>query len=95
MLEKNVEKAVCVYSKMYNYLTYKFTSPSNRSVPDRMFITEEGVIFFVEFKAPGKKPTVLQEHTIEKFKQRGVDVYVIDNIPDGKRLIDSYAGKAP
>lgn len=38
----------------------KFTSPSNRHVPDRIITLMDGHIFFVEVKATGKLPTKAQ-----------------------------------
>ena len=43
-------------------------------------------IVFVEFKAPGKKPTKLQAHTHEKLRKQGYEVYVIDSIEAGAEL---------
>lgn len=93
MLEKQIEKSISTYSKMYDYLTYKFTSPSNKSVPDRIFINKHGIVLFVEFKSPGRKTTKLQSYTIEKLKYNNAHVYIIDNISDGKQLIERYASK--
>ena len=65
MLEKEIEKKIVNYAKSKNFLAYKFTSPSNRSVPDRLFISPTGNIFFIEFKRKGKIPTKLQESTFK------------------------------
>lgn len=91
MLEREIEKKVVTYAKNKNFLAYKFTSPSNRSVPDRLFISPTGNIFFVEFKRKGKLPTKLQNYTINSMLSRGVKVSVIDDCDRGKLLIDEYA----
>lgn len=90
MLEKEIEKKVVKYAIDKNFLAYKFTSPSNRSVPDRLFISPTGKIFFIEFKRKNKLPTKLQAITINKFKLRNVDVSVIDDYETGKLLINEY-----
>lgn len=87
-LEKDIERRVCDYAKSLKMLVYKFTSPSRRSVPDRMFITATGVVFFIEFKKRGEKPTKAQEVEIAKIRKTGVSVYVVDNIQVGKEVID-------
>ena len=69
-------------------LCYKFTSPSNRSVPDRLFITPTGRTFYVEFKAPGKKPTPLQALTIDKMRKHNASVYVCDNYEQFLGILD-------
>ena len=56
MLEKEIEAKVVAYAKTKNYIVYKFASPSNRSVPDRIFITPNGKVKFIEFKRKGKVP---------------------------------------
>lgn len=86
-LEKVIEKKVCDYAKAQGCLVYKFTSPSRRSVPDRLFITPKGEIFFIEFKRLGEKPTASQEVEIAKLHERGVPVGIIDNINDGVKCV--------
>jgi hypothetical protein len=90
MLEREIENRVVKYAKDRKFLAYKFTSPSNRSVPDRLLISPTGKIFFIEFKRKGKLPTKLQDFTIQTFKSRGVSVSIIDDCDKGKLLIDEY-----
>lgn len=87
-LEKDIEKKVCDHAKALGCLVYKFTSPARRSVPDRLFIMpgEKG-IFFIEFKRLGCKPTPSQEVEIGKIREKGISVFVIDNIVTGRCLI--------
>ena len=87
-LEKDIESKVCAYAKAQGCLCYKFTSPSRRSVPDRLFITPAGTVFFIVFKRLGQKPTAAQEVEIEKILKQKVSVSVIDNVPMGKMLVD-------
>lgn len=86
-LEKDIEKRVCDYAKSMKMLVYKFTSPSRRSVPDRMFITAVGVVFFIEFKRLGQKPTPSQEVEITKIRAAGVPVFVVDHEGYGKSIV--------
>jgi hypothetical protein len=87
-LESVIEQKVCDYAKSLSCLVYKFTSPSRRSVPDRMFIAPGGRVFFIEFKRKGEKPTAGQEVEIEKMVKQGANVYVVDNVELGKRFVD-------
>lgn len=93
MLEKHIEGKVCDHAKKCGCLVYKFTSPARRSVPDRMFITKDGVVFFIEFKAPGRKPTVSQSSEIERLSNQGVPVFIIDSIEEGYNVINSFVTK--
>jgi len=87
MLEKTIEKKVCDYAKTKGMQTYKFTSPASRSVCDRLIITD-GYVFFIEFKAPGKKPTLAQAHHHQQLCSKKITVYVIDDIELGKEIIN-------
>lgn len=57
----------------------KFTSPQRRSVPDRIVSAMGGKLWYVELKAPGKKPTPSQFRDHEKRREMGFDVRVIDS----------------
>jgi hypothetical protein len=88
MLEKDIEAKVCEYAKQLNVLVYKFTSPNRMAVPDRMLIRPDGHIWFVEFKREGAKPTPAQEREHHRLRQHKVSVFVIDNVEEGKLMID-------
>jgi len=94
-LEKDIEKAVCDHAKQLGCLCYKFTSPSKRSVPDRLFILPDGKgVFFIEFKRRGQKPTAGQEIEIAKIRAKGVRVYVVDNKDAGRCVIADMMHRA-
>tara|TARA_Y100000310_G_scaffold325691_1_gene389523 strand:+ start:1507 stop:1821 length:315 start_codon:yes stop_codon:yes gene_type:complete len=86
--ESEIEKAVGLHAKKLGWLFWKFTSPTQRGVPDRILVHDGPLIVFIEFKRPGGKLTPLQTKKIEKLRSRGVDVYVIDNVKDGNALLD-------
>ena len=88
MLEKQIERSVCDYARTKGVLAYKFTSPARAAVPDRLFITPNGTVFFCEFKADGKKPTPAQEREHHRLREQKVTVFVIDNVTEGKTMID-------
>jgi len=87
--EKEIERAVCRYAKQHSVLVYKFVSPSNRGVPDRVFLYC-GRVLFIEFKAPEAKPTPLQHHNIKLLRDEGFRTEVIDNVPAGEDLINEF-----
>ena len=88
MLEKDIEKKVCDYAKTKNVLAYKFTSPARAAVPDRLFIGPDGRMWFCEFKREGQKPTPAQEREHTRLGEHKVNVFVIDNVSEGKLMID-------
>ena len=88
MLEKDIESKVCEYARAKGVLAYKFTSPARAAVPDRMFIAPDGRVWFCEFKRGGQKPTPAQEREHAKLRTQKVNVFVIDNVIEGKTMID-------
>lgn len=58
---------------------YKFESPGNDGVPDRLVCLPGGHSLFVETKAPGKKPRPLQVIQIKLLHQFGFMVFVADS----------------
>ncbi len=88
-LEKEIEKAVVSYAKLQGFLAYKFVSPANRGVPDRLFISPKGFVFFIEFKRQGRPLTDLQDHVITQMRNKKAEVIIIDNVESGKRIIDT------
>ena len=88
MRESLIERTVNKYAKSTGWLTYKFASPSNRGVPDDLYI-KNGAVLFIEFKATGGKPRPLQIEVIKKIRQHGGTVYVIDDIQKGKEVLDN------
>lgn len=84
MLERDVERALVQRVKALGGTCEKFTSPTKRSVPDRIVTLPGGKIIFVEVKAPGKKPTELQQRDHERRRAMGCDVRVIDSMEDAR-----------
>jgi hypothetical protein len=88
MKESDLERKVVAYCKKVFARTYKFTSPSHRGVPDRVILGSSGILF-LELKAPGKKPTALQNREMNLMNSYPhVLASWADNITHAKRLID-------
>lgn len=86
-LERDIEAAIVTFAKGKGCYVRKFTSPSQRSVPDRIFITPTGRVFFMELKREGKKATPAQEVEIAKIRKTGVLVFVVDDVEKGKEIV--------
>lgn len=82
MREREIEEHYKKLVEEKGGLFIKFTSPSHNGVPDRIVIMPSNRIYFVEFKAPNKKPRPLQQHTIDKLRSLGCKVKVIDSKVD-------------
>ena len=92
MLEKQIESKVVKKAKELGFLTYKFSSPSNRGVPDRIFISPHGEVFFIEFKSEKGKITKLQEKTIKDISSYGVGVFIINSAEVGLQILTLLKG---
>jgi len=87
--EKSIESIISKYAVSHGWKAFKFTSPAFRGVPDRMFL-KRGFCFFVEFKAPGKKTTALQNKRIGELRKQGMAVHIVDNVPSGLELLNLF-----
>lgn len=70
---------------------YKFVSPGNDGVPDRLVCFPGGRIVFVELKAPGQKPRPLQLVQIDRLQRLGCGVLVIDSKTKVDWFIAAYS----
>jgi len=77
--EANIEKFFRQTVKMMGGKAYKWTSPQNRGVPDRICFFPGGLIIVAELKAPGKQPRPLQLKIIRTLRDLGTEVIVIDS----------------
>ena len=89
-LERDLEEYFAKRMKAAGILTYKFTSPGQAGVPDRILITD-GRVLFVELKAPGKKPRPLQTETVRRMRKRGAYCYCISTREQVDRLLYNLA----
>ncbi|MNN91223.1 VRR-NUC domain protein [compost metagenome] len=77
--------------KMSGGKAYKFVSPGNSGVPDRIVAFPLNIIVFVELKRPGCVPTEKQEIQIAKLKALGCNVEVVDSIEGVYNLVRRYS----
>lgn len=80
MREKDLEKILVREVKRLGGCAYKWVSPGNAGVPDRIIIFPNRAPIFAELKAEGGKPTQLQESQLKKLSELGQQVSVITGI---------------
>lgn len=88
MLEKEVEKFLVREVKKIGGISFKFISPGNAGVPDRIVILPTGKVVFVELKTDNGKLTKLQEAQIKKISNLGADARVLRGIEGVKEFIN-------
>jgi hypothetical protein len=83
MLEKQIETYFVKRVKEIGGKAYKFTSPSNRGVSDRIAAMPNGQAWFVELKRPDGKLTALQTlfaHDMRTMGQRYACLYSKEDV---------------
>ena len=80
MREKDIEKILVSEVKKLGGRAYKWTSPGNDGVPDRIVIFPGRPPVFVELKADNGKLTALQKIQIGRLKDLGQEVRVLYGI---------------
>lgn len=86
MLENYIERRLVTGVKALGGRAYKFTSPGNSGMPDRICVFPDNHIVFVELKNPSGRLSILQQRQQEKLKHLGCDVRNLWNPED----VDSF-----
>lgn len=79
MKESTIEKQLREEIEKLGGKAFKFTSPGNVGVPDRIVMLA-GQVRFVELKKPGKELRPLQKYRKRQIEKLGFQVAVIDSI---------------
>ena len=85
MREKETERKLVRAVKRMGGICPKFVSPGMDGMPDRMILLPGGKIGFVEVKAPGRKPRILQVRRHRQLRNLGFPVFVLD---DPEQILD-------
>lgn len=86
MLEREVEARLVSGVKKLGGIAYKFVSPGNAGVPDRVVILPDGRVIFVEMKTASGRLSALQQRQIARIAKAGGQVRVVY----GKSGVDDF-----
>lgn len=93
--EGEIETFMRKKAESLGFKFYKFRSPANDGVPDRVIIGH-GYTFFVELKKnEEEEPRRLQKEVINDMIDRGAYVYVIGSKENAEKLLLSFVDKKP
>lgn len=87
MREKYIEQQLMMATSKMGGIALKFASPSYAGMPDRLLLLPDGVMAFVEVKAPGKMPRPLQLKRHAMLRRLGFPVFVLDNAKDIPKIL--------
>lgn len=90
MRESTIESYLRDQMKTLGGVAIKIHPVGARGWPDRVCIYPGGNVEFVELKAPGKKPTLLQSARHQALRKLGVWVEILDS----KAEVDRYIAEA-
>lgn len=88
MTEREVEKKLVDGVRKLGGRAYKFVSPGNDGVPDRIVVLPGISPVFVELKTETGRLSSLQNVQIKKLKDLGQDVRVLYGLEDVKRFLE-------
>jgi len=88
MSESQIENRLARMVRERGGLCYKFVSPGNRGVPDRIVITPAGRVIFVELKTSAGRLARIQKWQITEMKKRGCDVRTIRGLDEVKDFVN-------
>lgn len=82
MLEKSIESKMKAALEARGALVYKFVSPGNRGVPDRLVVLPGGRCVFVELKQDSGRLEELQKWQRSRLQEQGAEVHVVRGSKD-------------
>lgn len=87
MKESTIESKLVRMVRERGGLCYKFVSPGNPGVPDRIVITPNGRTIYVELKTEIGRLSSIQKWQREEFQKRGVDFRVLKGLDEVKAFV--------
>lgn len=88
MAEREIEKKLVAGVRKLGGRAYKFVSPGNDGVPDRIVVLPGISPVFVELKTETGRLSSLQNVQIKRLKDLGQDVRVLYGLEDVKRFLE-------
>lgn len=88
MREVQIENYLVREIKKLGGLCWKFTSPGQKGVPDRIILLPKGKVIFVELKTETGRLSVLQQRTITVLENLGHRTYVLKSKEEVKQFIE-------
>ena len=92
MKEREIEEKLRNAVRQKGGLCWKFVSPGNAGVPDRIALMQKGKVAFVEVKAPGETMRPLQEKRKRQLESLGFKVFCLDSARDIPKVISEIEG---
>lgn len=89
MLEKQIEARLKKELEKRGALVFKFVSPGQAGVPDRLVVLPDGQCVFVELKQENGRLRKLQEWQIQRLRDSNARVAIVRGLQDVLLLVDA------
>ncbi len=93
MRESALEKKFRAMVAQAGGKAYKFVSPGNTGVPDRLVVLPGGRIGFVELKRKGQKPGKQQEYRMAELERLGCMAMAVDDTESAEAAVRSIGAQ--
>lgn len=87
MREKDIEGRLREGIKKLGGLCYKFVSPGNRGVPDRIVLLPGGTVHFVELKTEVGRLSKIQRVQLKRLERLGLQVEVLYGLSEVEEFL--------
>ena len=87
MKESTIEARLVRMVRAKGGLCYKFVSPGNPGVPDRIVITPDGRTIYVELKQPAGRLAKIQRWQQDEMRKRNAEVRTLWSIEDVNKFV--------
>lgn len=88
MKESSIEARLVRMVRDRGGLCFKFVSPGNPGVPDRIVITPAGRTVYVELKTEIGRLAAIQKWQHEEMRKRGADVRTLKGLDQVKAFVE-------
>lgn len=91
--EKYIEKKIVEKVKALGGRAYKFVSPGNAGVPDRLIVLPGGKVGFAEMKSSKGRPSKLQENQIRFLRNLDCNVEIISTVEQIDKFLEKIQSR--
>ena len=95
MRERDIEKWLRRQIESMGGQAFKFTSPGNDGMPDRLAVLPGGLIYFVVLKTESGRLTPIQVWQIDRLRQLGCQVRTIRGMDEAAEFIEEVRDAVP
>ena len=90
MRERDIENWLRQQIESMGGLAFKFVSPGNNGVPDRLAVLPGGVIYFIELKTDDGRLSPIQDWQQDRLRYRGANVVTINGMDEARAFVEEY-----